>query len=70
MLINFNLGAISVDFEAIDPNDPTAGYVVLSNTLNLMNLSSFHIDMVKGGVILAAALLDVLRTRLMRERAT
>ena len=30
---NFNLGAISVDFEAIDPNDPTAGYVVLSNTL-------------------------------------
>ena len=45
-------------------------FVVLSNTLNLMNLSSFHIDMVKGGVILAAALLDVLRTRLMRERAT
>lgn len=44
-------------------------FVVLSNTLNLMNLSSFHIDMVKGGVILAAALLDVLRTRLMRERA-
>ncbi len=44
-------------------------FVVLSNTLNLMNLSSFHIDMVKGAVILAAALLDVLRTRLMRERA-
>ncbi|MCF3936523.1 ABC transporter permease [Acuticoccus sp. M5D2P5] len=44
-------------------------FVLLSNTLNLMNLSSFHIDMVKGGVILAAAMLDVLRTRLMRERA-
>jgi hypothetical protein len=26
------------------------------------------VDMVKGGVILGAALLDVFRTRLMRER--
>lgn len=43
-------------------------FVLLSNTLNLMNLSSFHIDMVKGGVILVAAMLNVLRTRLMRER--
>ncbi len=43
-------------------------FVLLSNTLNLMNLSSFQVDMVKGGVILAAALLDVLRTKLMRER--
>jgi ribose/xylose/arabinose/galactoside ABC-type transport system permease subunit len=42
-------------------------FVLLSNTLNLMNLSSFQVDMVKGGVILGAALLDVLRTRLMRE---
>jgi hypothetical protein len=33
-----------------------------------MNLSAFHIDMVKGGVILVAALLDVTRTRLMRNR--
>lgn len=41
-------------------------FVLLSNTLNLMNLSAFHIDMVKGGVILAAALFDVLRTRLTR----
>jgi ribose/xylose/arabinose/galactoside ABC-type transport system permease subunit len=40
--------------------------VLLSNTLNLMNLSAFHIDMVKGAVILAAALLDVVRTRLVR----
>ncbi len=45
-------------------------FVLLSNTLNLMNLSAFHIDMVKGGVILIAALLDVVRTRLMRERTT
>ncbi len=43
-------------------------FVLLSNTLNLMNLSAFHIDMVKGGVILAAAFLDVTRTRLMLER--
>ncbi|MEM9204907.1 MAG: ABC transporter permease [Pseudomonadota bacterium] len=42
-------------------------FVLLSNTLNLMNLSSFHIDMVKGSVIVAAALLDVWRTRLIRE---
>jgi ribose/xylose/arabinose/galactoside ABC-type transport system permease subunit len=40
-------------------------FVILSNTLNLMNLSTFHIDMVKGCVILAAALLDVVRTRLL-----
>ena len=45
-------------------------FVLLSNTLNLMNLSAFHIDMVKGGVILAAALLDVIRTRLMRGAAS
>lgn len=44
-------------------------FVLLSNTLNLMNLSSFHIDMVKGAVILAAALLDVLRTRLTQSRS-
>jgi ribose/xylose/arabinose/galactoside ABC-type transport system permease subunit len=44
-------------------------FVLLSNTLNLMNLSTFHIDMVKGGVILAAALLDVARIRLLRGMA-
>jgi ribose/xylose/arabinose/galactoside ABC-type transport system permease subunit len=44
-------------------------FVLLSNTLNLMNLSTFHIDMVKGGVILAAALLDVARTHLLRSMA-
>ena len=44
-------------------------FVLLSNTMNLMNLSAFQVDMVKGAVILAAALLDVLRTRLTRESA-
>ncbi|SDB37316.1 ABC transporter permease [Bauldia litoralis] len=44
-------------------------FVLLSNTLNLMNLSAFQVDMVKGAVILAAALLDVLRTRITRETA-
>lgn len=43
-------------------------FVLLGNTLNLMNLSAFHIDMVKGGVILAAAFLDVSRQRLRRSR--
>jgi ribose/xylose/arabinose/galactoside ABC-type transport system permease subunit len=42
-------------------------FVLLSNTLNYMRLSAFHIDMVKGAVILAAALLDVLRARLMQR---
>ena len=40
-------------------------FVLLSNTLNYMRLSAFHIDVVKGAVILAAALLDVLRMRLV-----
>ena len=42
-------------------------FVLLSNTLNLMNLSAFQVDMVKGAVILAAALLDVLRQRISSE---
>ncbi len=33
---NFNLGAIKVDFEAIDPHDITAGYYVLSNSLTAL----------------------------------
>lgn len=43
-------------------------FVLLSNTLNYMRLSAFHIDVVKGVIILAAALLDVLRTRLAGGR--
>ncbi|NJL95037.1 MAG: ABC transporter permease [Anaerolineae bacterium] len=39
-------------------------FVLLSNSLNLMRLSAFYIDMVKGSVILAAAVIDVIRTRL------
>jgi ribose/xylose/arabinose/galactoside ABC-type transport system permease subunit len=40
-------------------------FVMLANTLNYMRLSAFHIDVVKGTIILAAAFLDVLRTRLL-----
>jgi ribose/xylose/arabinose/galactoside ABC-type transport system permease subunit len=40
-------------------------FVLLSNTLNYMGLSAFYIDVVKGGIILAAAALDVARTRLL-----
>lgn len=36
--LNFNLGAIKVDYEAIDPADPTAGYYVLSNSLTALAL--------------------------------
>lgn len=43
-------------------------FVLLSSALGAMNLSAFQVDMVKGAVILGAALLDVLRTRIMRER--
>jgi len=39
-------------------------FVVLSNTLNQMNLDSFSINVVKGAVILAAAIIDVTRNRL------
>lgn len=39
---NFNLGAIKVDFESIDPRVPTDGYAVLSNTLTgLTQLQNF-----------------------------
>ncbi len=34
--LNFNLGAIYVDFEAIDPRDPTNGYYVFSNSLTAL----------------------------------
>ena len=38
---------------------------LVDNSLNLLGLSSFTILMVKGGVILAAAVLDALRERLV-----
>jgi ribose/xylose/arabinose/galactoside ABC-type transport system permease subunit len=40
-------------------------FVLLLNTLNSMRLSAFDIDVVKGIIILSAALLDVTRTRLL-----
>lgn len=43
-------------------------YVLMSSALSAMNLSAFQIDMVKGGIILGAALLDVFRNWLKRER--
>jgi ribose/xylose/arabinose/galactoside ABC-type transport system permease subunit len=42
-------------------------FVILSNSLSYMNLTAFQVDMVKGGVIAAAAYVDVLRTRLLRD---
>jgi ribose/xylose/arabinose/galactoside ABC-type transport system permease subunit len=38
---------------------------VIDNTLNMLGLSYFVVMMVKGGVILGAALLDAVRTRLL-----
>jgi ribose transport system permease protein len=40
---------------------------VVDNSLNLLGLTFYTITMVKGGVILGAALLDTARTRI-RER--
>jgi ribose/xylose/arabinose/galactoside ABC-type transport system permease subunit len=39
-------------------------FVVLDNSLNKMPLEFYSIDIIKGGVILLAALLDTLRTRI------
>jgi ribose transport system permease protein len=41
---------------------------LVDNSLNLLNLSLFTITMVKGGVILLAALLDVTRVRLAGQQ--
>ena len=41
---------------------------LLDNSLNLMGLSSFSVLMVKGAVILAAALVDAIRERLEQRR--
>jgi ribose/xylose/arabinose/galactoside ABC-type transport system permease subunit len=40
-------------------------FVLLGNMLNSIGLSAFYIDVVKGAIILAAAALDVTRTRLL-----
>lgn len=39
-------------------------FVVLDNSLNKMPLEFYSIDIIKGGIILLAALLDALRTRI------
>ncbi len=44
-------------------------FVLLANSLNMMNLSFFTISIVKGSVILLAAFLDVVRVRLARREA-
>ena len=40
---------------------------LLGNALSLLNVSFFWIEIVKGSVILLAALLDVTRTRLLQR---
>ena len=40
---------------------------LLGNGLNLLNLSDFLITIIKGSVILVAALLDVWRTKFVRD---
>ena len=42
-------------------------FVLLDNSLNLLNLSYFWVQIVKGSVILLAAALDVARTRLLAK---
>lgn len=42
-------------------------FVLLGNTLNLLNLDFYTVDIVKGTIILLAAGLDVLRVRLARS---
>ncbi|MGA1343120.1 MAG: TonB-dependent receptor [Hyphomonas sp.] len=44
---NFNLGAIKVDLESIDPSVPTDGYAVLSNSLTALT----QINNAAGGAI-------------------
>ncbi len=43
-------------------------FVLLGNTLNLLSLSFFTVTIVKGAVILFAALLDVTRVRLLARQ--
>lgn len=43
-------------------------FIILANSLNMLNLSFYIIDMVKGSVILVAALLDVARNQIRRAQ--
>jgi ribose/xylose/arabinose/galactoside ABC-type transport system permease subunit len=42
-------------------------FTLLSNSLNMLNLSFYTVDIVKGSIILIAAMIDVLRTRLLSK---
>ncbi|MBC7958331.1 MAG: ABC transporter permease [Vallitaleaceae bacterium] len=42
-------------------------FTIMANTLNLLNLSFYTINIVKGSVIMAAALLDVQRIKLSKQ---
>lgn len=44
-------------------------FTLLSNSLNMLNLSFFTVNIVKGGVILLAALIDVTRARLLTRES-
>ena len=49
---NFNLGAIKVDLESIDPSVPTDGYAVLSNSLTgLTQMNNAAGGAIFGGVV-------------------
>lgn len=48
---NFNLGVIKVDFESIDPQTPTDGYYVLSNSLTALT----QINNAAGGAFFGGA---------------
>ncbi|MBI9096699.1 MAG: ABC transporter permease [Sphaerochaeta sp.] len=43
-------------------------FIILANSLNMLNISFYIIDMVKGSVILVAALLDVARNRIHKAQ--
>jgi ribose/xylose/arabinose/galactoside ABC-type transport system permease subunit len=43
-------------------------YTILSTSLQQLKLDTFTIDVVKGGIILAAATLDAVRTNYQRVR--
>lgn len=43
-------------------------FTVMANTLNLLNLSFYTINIVKGSVIIAAAILDIQRIKIMSKQ--
>lgn len=43
-------------------------FIIMANTLNLLNLSIYTINIVKGSVIIAAAILDVQRVKILTKQ--